>query len=164
MNVGEGGSVSPELAKAARNLLAEAGAREDAWEEILPACRVVFQRFHEHLQPRLGEGGFRALLELAHRRSVRAHPVLEKLVIYPEGDSILQVAGSFRAETEGRPLVSGLVHFLGNTVALIRHIAKDQDWELVDPWPGLGPLEKEGVPLQPAEDNEPGNRTSRGEE
>ena len=162
MNVGEAGSSDSGLVSAAREFLVQAGARLDSGEEALQALQAILRRLHGHLEARLGDGGFRTIVVLAHRGSLPGHPILERFLVATKGTPILESVEAPPPHAADSTLGSGLVDLLARTLGLLREVAQDQDWELEELWPVLKKLEEAGVPLRSSESGDLEFRTSRG--
>jgi DNA-binding NarL/FixJ family response regulator len=160
-------SAPPELLGIAREILAqgaaavgseEGGTGSPSPETMVAAAERVFGRFHVRLASLAGNGGFRSLLELAHLRTVGSHSVLEGMHVTPELGLSLhsgsregatptrEGASNHEPDTADAALSNALTALLAEVLALLRTLARDQDWTVVDLWPGLVALKKAGLP------------------
>ena len=153
--VSDSDSEEPGLVQAAKDLLRDGGLNDASAETTLRAVQDTLCRFHEHLRPRLGEGGFRAIVELAHQRAIHSHAVLETVVVESDHPRVLRPRSSRLSSTTEETLGAALVHLLAEVLGLIREVARDQDWNLVEIWPGLGMVREQGIPLKPGESSNP---------
>lgn len=148
-------AVTPEVLQVARSLLTEHGADLGAVEPTFEATQTVLRQLYEHLRPRIGDGGFRSVLQLAHRRAVATHPALEALIVQADTNPFLGEVPPATAKGDGDDLCQGFVQVVGEALCLIRELGQDQDWGLVELWPGLKALEEENVPLRPDPEDQP---------
>lgn len=160
-------SAAPELLGIAREILAEGagalGSEEDqpgspSPEAMVAAAERVFGQVHARLASLAGDGGFRSLLELAHLRTVGSHPVLEGMHATPDLGLSLQFgsregatptcagAPDHKPDAADAALSDAMTALLAEVLGLLRTLARDQDWTVVDLWPGLQALEKAGLP------------------
>lgn len=140
---------SPEVLRAARELLTEAGADLASVEKTAAAAQGLFRRIYEHLTPRIGDGAFRSLLQLAHRRALKDHPVLDSTLVQAEENPFLGDVSLALEDSPSAEACEALVQVVAESLTLLRALARDQDWDLVELWPGLKALEERGIPVQP---------------
>ena len=151
-------SVTPEILRVAEELLSQNGADLSTGGETLEAAQKVFRRFYEHLRPRIGDGGFRSMLQLAHRRAMATHPALESFIVQSDSNPFLGETTPVPESDPVSDVSQGLVRVLAESLCLMEELAQDQDWDLVELWPGLKALEDHDVSLLPdaRSDDDPG--------
>jgi hypothetical protein len=142
-------SLPYSMTHVARDLLVDAGANLDSGESTLQALQTVLSRFHDHLRLRIGDGGFRSLLELAQKRTLRRHPGLEALIVSSGSNPFFEGPDAPRPEEWESEIGEGLVGLLGEALTLIQQLARDQDWKLVELWPGLKDLDERDALQRP---------------
>jgi hypothetical protein len=138
-----------EFLGVARKMLGENGADPLSFEATFEAAQKVFRRFYDHLRPRIGDGAFRSMLQLAHRRAMRRKPVLGRFIVQSEANPFLGEASSSVEGADEADLCEGLTHLLAESLVSLRDLGRDQDWGLVELWPGLDLLHRHGLTSRP---------------
>jgi hypothetical protein len=138
-----------EFLGVARQLLAENGADPLSFDATYKAAQKVFRRFYDHLCPRIGDGAFRSMLQLAHRRAMRRKPVLGRFIVQSDANPFLGETPSSVEDVDEAELCEGLTHLLAESLESLRDLGRDQDWSLVELWPGLELLHRHGPTSRP---------------
>lgn len=133
----------------ARELLGEGGADFSSFDDTFATAQRIIRRFYDHLRPRMGDGAFRSMLQLAHRTAMTKQPVLGDFIVQSDANPFLGEATPSIEEADEATLCEGLTHLLAEFLLLMRDLGQDQDWGLVELWPGLKALHRSGVTLDP---------------
>lgn len=144
---------SEEIKVLARELLADGGAEPTSFSAVRAALDSVLASFHGHLKGLIGEGGFRSLLALSQRRAMESFPVLEKVLVEQDGRLSLVDPRDAGASEKEEALAMALVALLAEFLVLVRGLARDQDWSVVNLWPELAPLKAAGLFPRPEGDS-----------
>jgi hypothetical protein len=141
--------VSSGIRRVAEDLLSQRGGHLSSLRSTSQALEAVLQDFHEHLNLRIGDEGFRTVLQLAQRRALSDHPVLEKLIPETVENQFLGNSFEIVGGEHDRAGCQALVDLLGEALLLLRELGRDQDWEIADLWPGLKAMDDAGIELEP---------------
>jgi hypothetical protein len=130
---------TPQLKSLAQRLLAHEAKKSPSPGKLAEALEVCCQRLHKRLDPLVGAGGFRALLERALFLAKKEHPWLEGVEIqaYPGCElKALNEAMTGRQSTEIRET---LTIILANVIwLLVTFIGEDIVYGLIEEaWPGM---------------------------
>jgi hypothetical protein len=129
---------TPQLKSLAQRLLVHEANKSPNPAKLAEALEVCCQRLHKRLDPLVGAGGFRALLERALFLAKKEHPWLEGVEIqaYPGCElKALNEAMTGRQSTEIRET---LTIILANVIwLLVTFIGEDIVYGLIEEaWPG----------------------------
>ncbi len=144
-------SKAGNLRELARALLEEHGADLSSGDSTGKALGEILRAYHRRLSALVGDGGFLSLLELAGRQALPEHPALEPFLSSVSIEAILDPGGKGPASGSGEEGAAALSDFLGQLLSLLRGLGRDQDWAVVELWPGLRALEEAGLLDEPRE-------------
>lgn len=147
---GDTSAGSPEIwtiADTAGDILSHYGGDPSSPTRAGAAAERFFSRVQSRFSPLLGDAGYRALLEEAHRRVVEAHPVLEPFAVEDRGNPYFGDLGTALSRAEPQQVWEGLKALTGEFLCLAQGMGRKAE---------LSFREEGGEPTTPGEEGSMG--------
>jgi two-component system NarL family response regulator len=112
------------LREAAREILSHFGGDPASSTRTGTAAEQFFSQVHRRFGPLVGQAGYRALLEEAHRRVMEEHPVLERFAVENHGNPFFGGLGTGLADAEPQAVWNGLEALTGEFLRLAQGIGR----------------------------------------
>ncbi len=114
-----------DLLGAAGEILSHFGADPSSSTQTGMAAEQFFSKVHARFGPLVGQAGYRALLEEAHRRVMERHPVLEPFAVESRGNPFFGGLGTGLAEAEPGEVWEGLTALTGEFLRLAQGLSQN---------------------------------------
>jgi DNA-binding NarL/FixJ family response regulator len=110
---------------AAGEILIHFGGDPSSSSRTGTAAEEFFSRVQARFNPLVGQAGFRALLEEAHRRVMETHPVLEQFAVESHGNPFFGGLGTSLSEAEPRDVWNSLKALTGEFLRLAQGMGRE---------------------------------------
>lgn len=109
------------------DLLARYGGDSASGKKAGAAAEQYFAQLQEGFRPLLGEDGFRALVQEAHRRTVEGYPVLEKCIVEGDGRPFFVGLGESLSGEDPDAVWSGLQALTDEFLQMVNRVGRREE-------------------------------------
>ncbi len=122
------GSSGPGLSsREAERIIRRFGADPSSGARTGAAVERFFARLQKKFNPLVGQSGYRALLQEAHQKVVKEHPVLERCPVQSEGNPFFGGLEARMGQADPAEVWGGLIALTGEFLRLANRIGRQED-------------------------------------
>jgi DNA-binding NarL/FixJ family response regulator len=122
------GSSGPSLSsREAEQIVRRFGADPSSSARTGAAVERFFARLQKRFNPLVGQSGYRALLQAAHRKVVKEHPVLERCPVESEGNPFFGGLESRMGDADPAKVWEGLTTLTGEFLRLANRMGRQEE-------------------------------------
>jgi DNA-binding NarL/FixJ family response regulator len=122
------GSSGPSLSsREAEQIVRRFGADPSSGARTGAAVERFFAQLQKRFNPLVGQSGYRALLQAAHRKVVKEHPVLERCPVEPEGNPFFGGLESRMGDADPAEVWGGLTALTGEFIRLANNMGRGEE-------------------------------------